>query len=111
MDIEDHWTPHVIDYVDEELRSRLIKPNEIIITDEKKTTLEEYLKKRDKLLNQKKRECCVCPTPLNFLNFISQSINHEFYRLEQLIKIWNSSYIQLYCCNCAEIERQKNHQS
>ena len=30
LDIEDHWTPHVIDYTDEELRSRLIKPNEII---------------------------------------------------------------------------------
>jgi len=37
LDIEDHWTPHVIDYTDEELRSRLIKPNEIIIKDEKIT--------------------------------------------------------------------------
>ena len=37
LDIEDHWTPHIIDYADEELRDRIINPDEIIIPDEKIT--------------------------------------------------------------------------
>ena len=37
LEIEDHWTPHIIDYADEELRSRIINPDEIIIPDEKIT--------------------------------------------------------------------------
>ncbi|KKN24026.1 hypothetical protein LCGC14_0898950, partial [marine sediment metagenome] len=72
------------------------------------TTLEVFLEKREKLINKncksKKRECCVCNNHLDFLNFISQSVNHEFYTLEQLEKIWNSPHIQLYCCKCTEIE-------
>ena len=37
LDIEDHWTPHIIDYADEELRNQIIRPDEIIIPDEKIT--------------------------------------------------------------------------
>lgn len=37
LDIEDHGTPHIIDYADEELRNRIIDPDEIIIPDEKIT--------------------------------------------------------------------------
>jgi len=77
------------------------------------TTLQEYLGKRDEILNQnrkvKERECHVCKNRLDFLNFISQSVNHEFYTLEQLEGIWESHYIQLYCCKCVELEYQNNH--
>lgn len=37
LDIENHWTPHIIDYANEELRNRIINPDEIIIPDEKIT--------------------------------------------------------------------------
>lgn len=37
LDIEDHGTPLIINYADEELRNRIINPNEIIIPDEKIT--------------------------------------------------------------------------
>ena len=37
LDFEDHGTPLVIDYADEELRNRIINPDEIIIPDEKIT--------------------------------------------------------------------------
>ncbi len=37
LDIKDHGTPLVIDYADEELRNRIIDPDEIIIPDEKIT--------------------------------------------------------------------------
>lgn len=37
LDIADHWTPHIIDYANEELRNRIINPDEIIIPDEKIT--------------------------------------------------------------------------
>lgn len=37
LDIEDYGTPLIIDYADEELRNRIINPDEIIIPDEKIT--------------------------------------------------------------------------
>ena len=30
LEIKNHWTPKVIDYEDEELRNRLVNPDEII---------------------------------------------------------------------------------
>ena len=42
LDIEDHWTPHIIDFADEELRNRIIYPDEIIIPDEKITLRINY---------------------------------------------------------------------
>ncbi len=77
------------------------------------TTLEEYLERRDKFINEnwkvKRRECYVCNNRLDFLNFISVSVNHEFYTLEQLEKIWKSPHISLYCCGCQEVVYQNNH--
>ena len=35
LDIEDHWTPRIIDYADKELRSWIFKSDEIIIPNEK----------------------------------------------------------------------------
>ena len=37
LDIEDHGTPHIIDFADEKLQNRIIDPDEIIIPDEKIT--------------------------------------------------------------------------
>ncbi len=37
LDIEDHGTPLIIDYADENLRNRIINPDEVIIPDEKIT--------------------------------------------------------------------------
>ena len=37
LDIENHGVPHIIDFADENLRNRIIKPEEIIINDEKIT--------------------------------------------------------------------------
>ena len=37
LDMEDHGTPLVVDYANEELRNRIINPDEIIIPDEKIT--------------------------------------------------------------------------
>lgn len=42
LDIADHGTPHVIDYVKEYLRNRIINPDEIIIPDEKITLRINY---------------------------------------------------------------------
>jgi len=77
------------------------------------TILQEYLEKRDEILSQnrkvKERKFYVCKSLLDFLTFISTPVNHEFYTLEQLEKIWGSSHIQLYCCKCVELEYQNNH--
>ena len=77
------------------------------------TSLQEYLEKIDEILNQnrkvRERKCCVCNNHLDFINFISQSVNHEFYTLEQLEKIWESSHIELFCCGCVELVYQNNH--
>ena len=37
LDVEDHGTPHIIDYAKENLKNRIINPDEIIIPDDKIT--------------------------------------------------------------------------
>jgi len=48
-----------------------------------------------------KRKCFKCQTEIYYSEFYSNNISKI--PIQQLEKIWNSPYIQLYCCRCYEI--------
>jgi len=45
----------------------------------------------------KERACFRCGKQLNFEDYIQ---NNGLKSENELIKIWNCKYVELYCCNC-----------
>ncbi|TXT67666.1 MAG: hypothetical protein BAJALOKI1v1_30029 [Promethearchaeota archaeon] len=50
----------------------------------------------------KKRLCWACGIPLNFWDFCSSFREDE---LEKMIKLWQSKYVEFYCCACFNLKK------
>ena len=59
-----------------------------------------YIFNRD---NYKIRNCFRCKCLMSIKSFITTNSFFNEFTLLQLITIWNSDKIELYCCSCYEV--------
>lgn len=51
------------------------------------------------------RTCYNCERPLSFDGYLGQNLEYSAKLFDELIKIWESKHIELYCCRCYTQEK------